>query len=328
MLKPLTGARRPLALADLGAIRVQGADAVKFLQGQLSNDIAKLTEGTSLLAGLHNAQGRTIALLRLVLVGPDEIVGILPRELAGTVAARLSKFVLRSKAKISEASAQYAIAGVEAGAPQSWSGAVVGATRREADGSLSVCAGLSPLRWLALRPAAADAAHDTPAGSSDSTHSASEEREHWRALDIADGVPQVYAATSEAFVAQMLNLDVAGGISFEKGCYTGQEVIARAHYRGKVKRRMQRFVTLAPAPAELTPGASGTFKDGRSFKVVDAVKKADGTTEFLAVAPLRAAESDATAASAADADSAHDATGSGIVGLEVSQLELPYSLPA
>ena len=69
------------------------------------------------------------------------------------------------------------------------------------------------------------------------------DRQTWLQLDIAAGLPQGYAATSEEFVAQMLNLDVLNGIAFDKGCYTGQEVIARAHYRGRVKRRMQRFVT-------------------------------------------------------------------------------------
>ena len=100
--------------------------------------------------------------------------------------------------------------------------------------------------------------------------------------------PQVYAATAEAFVAQMLNLDVLQAISFEKGCYTGQEVIARAHYRGRVKRRMQRFVTAAAAAAPLRPGDAGTLADGRQFKVVDAATLPDGRIAFLAVAPLSA----------------------------------------
>ncbi len=138
------------------------------------------------------------------------------------------------------------------------------------------------------------------------------------ALDIADGVPQVYATTSEAFVAQMLNLDVLDGIAFDKGCYTGQEVIARAHYRGKVKRRMQRFRTLTPLPAgaALKPADSGTLNDGRSFKVVDAVLLADGRCEFLAVAPVASGESD-------------DATeNTQAATIAVEQLPLPYSLPA
>src|SRR6185503_20827505 len=100
----------------------------------------------------------------------------------------------------------------------------------------------------------------------------------------ADGIPQIYAATSEEFVAQMLNLDALGGISFEKGCYTGQEVIARAHYRGRVKRRLQRF--MSRGPAKLTIGESGQFADGRAFKVVEAALLTNGRCEFLAVAPM------------------------------------------
>ena len=103
-------------------------------------------------------------------------------------------------------------------------------------------------------------------------------------FDIAAGVAQVHAATSEEFVAQMLNLDALGGISFEKGCYTGQEVIARAHYRGRVKRRMQRF--RSRGQVNLAAGESGQLTDGRTFKVVEAAVLADGRCEFLAVAPM------------------------------------------
>jgi tRNA-modifying protein YgfZ len=282
MLKPLTAVRRRTRLADLGAVRVQGADAVKFLQGQLSNDVAKLSAEVSVLAGLHNAQGRAIALLRLVQAGPDDVLAILPRELAGAVATRLSKFVLRAKAKVSDASSEWVIDGVEASE-----------------------VGPPPTRWLAASPVNTEAADE-----------ASGDRDRWRALDIADGVPQVYAATSEAFVAQMLNLDVVDGIAFDKGCYTGQEVIARAHYRGKVKRRMQRFRTIAPA--SLVIGDSGTLKDGRGYRIVDAVPLADGRCEFLAVAPIVAGEMD-------EHSQPSTATGD---ALDAEQLPLPYSLPA
>src|SRR5438876_544068 len=81
-------------------------------------------------------------------------------------------------------------------------------------------------------------------------------------------------------VAQMLNLDVLGAIAFDKGCYTGQEVIARAHYRGRVKRRLQRFASRGPL--RLRPSDSGQLSDGRAFKVVEAVQLADGRCEFLA----------------------------------------------
>lgn len=139
-------------------------------------------------------------------------------------------------------------------------------------------------------------------------------RDAWRALDIAAGLPQVYRATSEAFVAQMLNLDCVGGIAFDKGCYTGQEIIARAHYRGRVKRRMQRFRTIEPPVTPLAPGASGLLADGRAFQVVDAVTLADGRAEFLAVAPLMAPDGSAT-----------PDTASARIGTEA--LPLPYALP-
>jgi folate-binding protein YgfZ len=122
------------------------------------------------------------------------------------------------------------------------------------------------------------------------------DRQTWRRLDVSGGQPQVYAATTEEFVAQMLNLDVLHAIAFDKGCYTGQEVIARAHYRGRVKRRMQRFVSREPC--HLAPGDSGQLADGRAFKVVLATQLADGRCDFLAVAPLVGAGRDEAAATA------------------------------
>jgi tRNA-modifying protein YgfZ len=141
-----------------------------------------------------------------------------------------------------------------------------------------------------------------------------------RRADIAAGLPQVYAATSEQFVAQMLNLDCIDAVSFTKGCYTGQEVIARAHYRGRVKRRMQRFVTMAAAPGAaaappLVPGASVRLRDGRRLDIVDAAARDDGRIEFLAVAPLVV-------------DAAAEPPGADAPPLvDCEQLPLPYVLP-
>ena len=144
-------------------------------------------------------------------------------------------------------------------------------------GTVIVRVGAVPARWLVLSPAGEPA----PLAGCDAAG-----RDVWRLLDIADGEAQVYAATSEEFVAQMLNLDALDAIAFDKGCYTGQEVIARAHYRGRVKRRLQRFVSRGAAA--LAVGESGTLADGRAFKVVEAVRLADGRCEFLAVAPFGA----------------------------------------
>jgi folate-binding protein YgfZ len=143
-------------------------------------------------------------------------------------------------------------------------------------------------------------------------HLTAVDRNVWTRRDIEGGVAQVYKVTSEAFVAQMLNLDVLGGIAFDKGCYTGQEVIARAHYRGRVKRRMQRFRTTASAT--LARGDSGLMQDGRSYKVVEVIRLDDGRCEFLAVAPTQAGTDETEGAVETPA-------------LHVEQLSLPYSLP-
>jgi folate-binding protein YgfZ len=272
-------------LDDLGLVRIRGSDAVRFLQGQLSNDVTRLNAGNSLLAGYHNPQGRAIALLRLVHWDEGDMLAVVPRELAAGVVARLSKYVLRAKVKITDESRNWRIGGligptkVEAGTgtaseagskldlPQQ-----INAQLRVGD---AVFVWIGDQRALVLSPA------DNPPPLGDCRVG---DLETWQRLEVAAGQPQVYGATSEEFVAQMLNLDMLNAIAFDKGCYTGQEVIARAHYRGKVKRRMQRFISREPC--RLAAGDSGQLTDGRSFKVVLAAGLKDGRCDFLAVAAL------------------------------------------
>ena len=257
------------AAPALGLLRFRGADSVKFLQGQLSNDMSILAADRFMLAGLHNPQGRVLALLRLARLEPDHVVALLPAELAAATLTTLRRYVLRAKVAISDESSAAALATLTAQLPAA---------------------------AAILAPAA-------------------------RARDLAAGVPQVYAATSGMFVAQMLNLDCVGAISFTKGCFTGQEIIARAHYRGRMKRRMQRF--LSAAPAVLAPGQSVLLGDGRTAQIVDAVTAADGRTEFLAVAPLPAEVAVATTAAI---DNAGEPGRSG-TPLVCSPLLVPYVFP-
>ncbi len=294
------GHLQTVELDDLGAVRVAGADAARFLQGQLSNDLGRVSAARSALAGLHNPQGRAIALLRIVQLAADDFLALLPRELAASVAARLSKYVLRAKVKVTDDSQSWRITGLVASgmhaepAPLAGYPALTGEQRRLAE-RMVICVGEQPARWLSLAPAADAHAR----GGDDLPHSVPARREVWRQLDIISGLPQVYAATSEEFVAQMLNLDLLGAIAFDKGCYTGQEVIARAHYRGRVKRRLQRF--RSRGPLELQPGDNGELPDGRPFTVVEAVRLGDGRCEFLAVAPLPTTEPELSAARPPDA---------------------------
>ncbi|MBS0580995.1 MAG: folate-binding protein YgfZ [Proteobacteria bacterium] len=306
MKSPLKSA----SLDSLGVLRARGADAVSFLQGQLSNDVAMLSASRALLAGYHNPQGRTIALLRLIEHGPGDVLALLPRELAAPVAARLAKFVLRSKVKVTDDSAAWRIFGLSAEAAAAEDAARALGVPDEVnavsarDAARIVRIGSHPLRALLVQPAG-----DAPALAG----VVPVDEAAWHAAGVAAAEPQVFAATSEAFVAQMLNLDVLGAVAFDKGCYTGQEVIARAHYRGRVKRRLQRF--LSRGPAQLAPGDSGTLADGRSVKVVDAVQHPDGRCEFLAVAGA-ATEEDAAAPATGDA-----------APIEAEALPLPYALP-
>ena len=282
----------PCSLADLGVLAVRGADARTFLQGQLSNDTARLTPGAAQLSAFHNPQGRTICVVRLVMTQPDEILAVLPVELLAPTITRLRKFVLRAKVTLTDDSAAWRVCGFPADANALPAGAF----------SLEFAA--SGKRTLALCRASVASGEAMPRAC-----------DAWRLGDIEAGLPQVYATTSEAFVAQMLNLDVLGGIAFDKGCYTGQEVIARAHYRGRVKRRMQRFETRAPA--KLVPGSKGRLQDGRTFTVVDCAALADGRAQFLAVAAFAEVADDADATPGEDAGAT----------LDCASLPLPYALP-
>jgi folate-binding protein YgfZ len=264
-------------------MRARGADAITFLQGQLSNDATR-TAGIWQLSGYHTPQGRAIALLRLTQLAPDDLLAVMPRELVPLVVARLKRYVLRAKVQLTDDSLQWELRGYPA-APADLPAGAVSQSAMVQDGPV------------------------------DGT------RSDWVAADIADGLPQVYVATSEAFVAQMLNLDVTGGIALDKGCYTGQEIIARAHYRGQVKRRMQRFVS--ETPCTLVAGQTGKFTDGRSFKVVEAVAVEQGRSEFLAVT-----NPPGPGGAAAPPEEADLAAGTEPhAPLAARQLALPYELP-
>jgi folate-binding protein YgfZ len=280
-------------LDDFGTLRFSGADVERFLQGQLSNDVSTLAPGALLRAGLHNPQGRTLALLWLIAGDEGDVLAVLPLELLATVAAQLRRYVLRAKLTISDDSARYRICGLS---------------------SLDA-AGELPGRRIAYGPRDEPRALLLQSVLEPPPASPAMSRDQWRALDIAAGLAQVYSATSGQFVAQMLNLDCIDAISFTKGCYTGQEVIARAHYRGRIKRRLQRF--LSRAAARLAAGDAGRLEDGRSFRVVEAVEHADGACEFLAVASMSGAAQEA------------DETGQLLraQGLPYSALPLPYNLP-
>ncbi|HUG72210.1 MAG TPA: hypothetical protein VMK82_02190 [Steroidobacteraceae bacterium] len=283
-------------LDDLAVIGARGADAVDFLQGQLSRDLAQLPDGGAVLAGLHNPQGRCLAVLRVLRVTHDHLLLVLPAEISETVRPLLTRYVLRARVRLEDAGTAWRVYG--ATGPDA---AAAGSTR------LSLAMDAEGLRQLILAPQG----EPLPDGEIVS-------RDSWRLDDIAAGLPEIGSATSGQFVAQMLNLDLLDAISFSKGCYTGQEIIARAHYRGQVKRRMQRFFTESDLP--LPPGERVRLTDGRTAQVVMSAPAGGDGQEFLGVTTLPG-----SGGHAAEPSGGSDAVPD--VAFPCVALPLPYLLP-
>jgi hypothetical protein len=276
-------------LSHWSLIRAAGADTEGFLQGQLTNDVRQLGSGSQ-LSGYCTAQGRMLALLR-VFKRDGNFYLQLPAALREAVLKRLRMFVLRAKVTLDSMDDELARIGV--------SGPGVEAPLRERLGQLpelpdeGMSAGtLTVLRlrgphprfeivgpyedierlWseLALTPVGAGA---------------------WAWLDIMAGVPTVLPATVEAFVPQMTNLELIGGVNFKKGCYPGQEIVARTHYLGRLKQRMYRaHVDSLQAPKAGDPLYAPNFGEQAAGTVVEAQPAPDGGHDLLAVVQIASAD--------------------------------------
>lgn len=287
-------AASPIRLAHLGILRFTGSDCLDFLQGQLSNDTQRLADGHPLLAAYSSAQGRVLAVIYL-LPHSSGVAAILPREILAPTLERLRKFVLRAKVRIEDASESLIVAGQ----PGSYHDAGGGYVERDGVGIAPAHRDLKRC-FVIGTPEKIDAADDAA--------SRQFERE-WRLADIHAGLAQIYAPTSEAFVAQMLNLDLLDGISFTKGCYTGQEIIARTQHLGRIKRRLYRL--LLP-PGTWSIGQALHLRDGRHGRLTEVIESG-ARIEALAVLntePNSAAGEQMASGAAVDA----------------SELPLPYEL--
>jgi folate-binding protein YgfZ len=218
-----------LRLADWGVIRAQGADAASFLHSQLTQDFALLDRAHARLAGFCTAKGRLLATLVGWRGGDDEILLALPAETLAATLKRLSMFVLRAKCKLTDASGEFAVYGLlGTSAAEPWT------LVRDGDAVQVALPGSG--RALRIQPADAPAPAGAPVTADD-----------WAFAEAEAGMAWVRGATVEAFVPQMINFEVLGGVSFKKGCYPGQEIVARSQYRGTLKRRLQVFETDTPA---------------------------------------------------------------------------------
>ena len=232
----LSGALR---LADWGLIRAQGADAATFLHSQLTQDVTALGPTEARLAGFCSAKGRLQASFVLWRGDADTVLLACSADLLAPTLKRLSMFVLRAKCKLSDASAELAIHGLAGTEAQAWLGEGAPA---QAWGVLPVGDGRAirlpdaagQPRFLLVQPAAAPVPALPPLAP-----------ETWQWLEVQSGVARIVAATAEHFVPQMVNLELVGGVNFQKGCYPGQEIVARSQYRGTLTRRAMLFDSAA-----------------------------------------------------------------------------------
>ena len=254
-------------LSDQGCIEVRGADAAAFLHAQLSRTVDTLVESLAPLAGWHDAKGRLRALPR-VIRQPDRWLLLLPRDIVTTTATRLRMFVLRAKVQLEPADRW--VSGALLGADDAWLDAHA-LPSGTANGGVVVRDGvwwirIGPRLWhrVADASAAADFLAELPAATASDAALA----------EIELGVPAIGAALVEHFIPQMLNLDALDALSFDKGCYPGQEVITRVQHRGSVKRRMRRYECAATEIA--APGAeivaTGVVGAGAVGEVVRAAR--------------------------------------------------------
>ncbi len=256
-------------LEDHVILRVTGEDAGIFLQGQLCGDVETLPVGEAMVTAATNAKGRVIAIVR-VLRSSDHFDLVVAASLGPQLARRLQMYVLRAKVTIEgpdEAGIVFAAWSTESdqGTEQLRSVAAAGPGIFLLPGATTLLPGKDA---LAVLSAAGDVAVE-PGSMAD-----------WNIHETLAGIPETDSRTSESFIPQMLNLDLIGGVSFEKGCYVGQEVIARAHHLGRVKRRSRLFCIAGPCRP--VPGQS-IFMDGRAAGKLARVAQTDDTCVVLAV---------------------------------------------
>jgi folate-binding protein YgfZ len=227
-------------LTHWGVVRARGEDAATFLHSQLTNDFSGLGPNEARLAGYCSAKGRLLASFVAWSAGSDEVLLACHKSVLAPTLKRLSMFVLRAKCKLSDASGDVHLYGLAGESAEAAIGGLAVLAKRDVDGAqlirLPDAAGVT--RALLATSA------EPPAGPALSLDS-------WRWLEVQSGIPVIEAATAEHFVPQMLNFELVGYVNFQKGCYPGQEIVARAQYRATVKRRTFLFdVDAAALPGQ------------------------------------------------------------------------------
>ncbi len=274
-------------LPHLGIIRAEGEDAAAFLQGQLTQDFALLGMSEARLAAYCTAKGRMLASFVGFKRSPTDILLVCSRDVLAATLKRLSMFVLRAKVKLQDATAQFDIHGL-AGQPARDAAPGLQAPWTRADvGNASVIR-LYPADGQPMSLWIAPAGEPAPPGPPMA-------QDLWLWGEVRSGIATLSAPGVEAFVPQMLNYESVGGVNFKKGCYPGQEVVARSQFRGTLKRRAY----LAHADAPLQAGQE-VFHDADPSQpcglIVQAAPSPDGGWDAIASIQIAASAGGALAA--------------------------------
>jgi folate-binding protein YgfZ len=296
-------------LDDRDYLVARGADARTFLQGQLTADVRLLTAGRALRAAAANPQGRVSALAELYAVG-DDVLLVVPRGEGAYLRGRLARYVLRARVTLTEETVEWrALGAIGAEAMASLEEVFgprigdAGSVVRQGDLFAVRVDGTPRVALFGPREAMDRLAAQIPP--------ARESIDRWHLADVRAGLPAVYAQTRELFLPHVLNLDLLGAVSVSKGCYTGQEIVARTHHLGRVKRRMVRVVAALDAPP-----AGGTAVHARGEVTGHVVRSAPGEAsghELLVTVSL--------------ADAAQPLTLATAGSTELVRAPLPYSIP-
>lgn len=302
-------------LLHLGMIRSVGADSSPFLHNLVSNDVQKLAVDAAAWNSFNSPKGRMIASF-LIWPEADGHALALSADILPALLKKLSMYVLRSKVKLSDASADTALIGLSgphATAALQSGGLSVPTGRMtqtlSADGTRCIRVGETLFVVAAPAEAAPQLFGALLAGGATAAGTGA-----WQLAMIRAGLPLITAATQEEFVAQMLNYELIGGVSFQKGCYPGQEIVARTQYLGKLKKRMYRLAI--PAGTDVRPGLdlyAPDFGDQSAGKLVNVAAAPDGGFEGLGVLQTSSAEAGVVRLGSLD-------------GPSLALLDLPYSL--
>ncbi|MCP1573001.1 folate-binding protein YgfZ [Herbaspirillum rubrisubalbicans] len=294
-------------LTGLGLIAATGEEAASFLHGQLTNDVQHLDSNAARLAGYCSPKGRLLATL-LIWRDAQTIYLQLPRSLQPAIQKRLQMFIMRAKAKLADAGTEYAVLGLvgpaAANALAEWFPVLPAAPYDKLDNShgslirMADAAGSARYQWIAPVDTL------TAAWPKLTQHLKPSASLAWRLADIRAGVPGIVAATQEQFVPQMINFELIGGVNFKKGCYPGQEIVARSQYLGKLKRRTM-LATIDSAAAQAGQEVFAAADPGQPCGMVVNAEALDDSHALALVEMKLAAADDTVHLGAADGPALH-----------------------